>query len=118
MFVRRCQVGVAVGFVLFGAVAGQAAPLEVSADANGVTIQTTDIKGQAPRFSYDESQGILTLEGSGKVLATMSRTQNGKATTVRAGKITFWTETERIKSDDLQSIDTQEIKPAKQPTAH
>ena len=101
---RRLLVAAVATLLACGVPAAQATGIKIEASAQGVKVQAAGLQGSAPRLSYDEAKGILMLEGTKDVPATLVRSRNGHSDEVRAAKIIYSLKDGAVQAESVQSI--------------
>jgi hypothetical protein len=94
--------------------AQQGAPSAMELTALGnVVVEGAMFNARADRAAFAEAKDRLLLEGSGRTHATLSRQElvGGPASTVTAGKFSYWVSTGKWRIDEGQSIDPGVLPP-------
>lgn len=82
----------------------QAAAIKIETGPQGVLVEAGGVQCRASRLSYDETKGILMLEGTQDAPATLFRKRNGKAETVSALKIMYSLKESAVRAESAGSI--------------
>jgi RNA polymerase sigma factor (sigma-70 family) len=65
------------------------AGLKIESGPQGMKVQAAGLQGSAPRIAFDDAKGILVLEGTKDVPATLVRSKNGRNEETRATRIIY-----------------------------
>ena len=87
--------------------AGTPRPLLLEAKGNAVVESQQGFVARALRITYDQSKGLMVLEGDGRVDASLylQRRPGERPEEHRARTISFWPETKEFKYDKMRVLD-------------
>ncbi len=87
--------------------AGTRRPLLLEAKENAVVESQQGFVARARRITYDQSKGLMVLEGDGRVDASLylQRRPGDRPEEHRARTISFWPETKEFKYDKMRVLD-------------
>jgi hypothetical protein len=83
---------------------GPGAGLKIEAGAKGMKVRAAGLQGDALRISYEDTSGVLVLEGTREVPATLIRSAMGQGREVRAIKIIYSPTDDTLRAESVNTL--------------